>query len=806
MKISSSKVWPWFFFTAAFESLLAIVALLRIFSENGLSSARLGLLAILALFFFAGMYLGFSARRGISRFDLLARTSVINSCALLSLTSSLFLFLLRYLNPERFLPYYERLSPLLWYLFLIGAQSAIFLLLIKNGFNPHEFSTRRSIYRSAFPAFCFLLFVFLFISLTKIGITADTAYWGEPGVAIQAWQFVVSILTGFFVLLYASQDSRPITRFFLPLAIYITACILWLSVPVDVLKSSFYAPIASPSNMPFPYSDAGGYDMLSQSLLIGTDYLGRIPPRPLYVTFLAILHFFFGQNYPAMIAAQTMVFALFPVILYFLGKKLHSPAAGVTAALFAIFRELVSLWISSNTRVANSKMFTTDFPTMIGIAVMCLVCVWWLERRDLRSTLVAGGSFGLLLLFRTQSLLTLPFLFILAWFVYQRKTKEWILAGIAFGVVMVLTVLPWLTHNYTMTGKFTFDDPFQVAIIYSQYSFTGNLDLSQFDPAKDSVGNRLLTFTLENPAYVAGFVATHFLNTEIGGLLALPLIERFNGLREPVNLYWVTWNGSLEWYNLVLVIVYLAILAIGIGTAWRRVGWIALAPLAFNLGYALANGIARFSSWRYNLPVDWVFYFYFAIGVIEVLGGLALLFGAKVETIFPAVVMQESKPNTLRTVRPQTVLIILGFMFIGATPWLAKGLVEPHYRVSQGQLIARLEASGYDSVELSTFLSQKGAVLMEGRMLYPRLYRKNEGLASAHPWPAYAIRDYARIGFVLLNDGNHELIYITKDSLDFPHGADAIVLACEGDGILEVRVIDFGNQKFQNAPLSQPCD
>ncbi len=475
-------------------------------------------------------------------------------------------------------------------------------------------------------------------------------------------------------------------------------------------------------------------------------------------------------------------------------------------AFFAIFRELVSLWISSNTRVANTKMFTTDFPTMIGIAAMCLVSIWWLERRDLRSTLVAGGSFGLLLLFRTQSMLTLPVLFILAWFVYQRKTKEWIMAGIAFGAVMVLTVLPWLTHNYTVSGKFTFDDPFQVAIIYSQYSFSGNLDLSQFDPAKDSVGNRLLTFTLENPAYVAGFVATHFLNTEIGGLLALPLIERFNGLREPVNLYWVTWNGSLEWYNLALFIFYLAVLAIGVGTAWRRAGWIALVPLAFNLGYALANGIARFSSWRYNLPVDWVFYFYFAIGAIEVLGGLALLFGAKVEKVFPVAVMQEARPNSLSTIHPQYVLIILGFMFIGTTPWLAKGLVQPHYKVSQTQLIARLESSGYTSDELATFLSQKGAVLLEGRMLYPRLYRKNEGLASAHPWPAYEIRDYARIGFILLNHGNQDLIYITKDNLDFPHGADAIILACEGDGILEARVIDFGNRKFQNAPLSQPCD
>ena len=61
--------WPWFFFTTAFESLLAILLLLLVPSESGLSLARLGLLGILGLFFFAGIYWGIIARRDSSRFD-----------------------------------------------------------------------------------------------------------------------------------------------------------------------------------------------------------------------------------------------------------------------------------------------------------------------------------------------------------------------------------------------------------------------------------------------------------------------------------------------------------------------------------------------------------------------------------------------------------------------------------------------------------------------------------------------------------------------------------------------------------------
>ena len=786
-----------------------MVLLLLVPSENGLSLARLGLLAILGFFFFVGIYWGNIARRDSSRFDPTSCLPFILSSALLSLTSSLILFLLRYLNPEELLPYYERLSPLLWFLLVVGIQSVIFLTLVKNGFHPQEFSKRKAVYFSGLIAFCLLFSVFLFIAITKIGITPDTAYWGEPGVAIIGWQFVLSILIGFFVLLYSLlftfYEKPHIPNIVIPLILYIVASALWLSVPVNVLQNSFYAPITPPANMPFPYSDAGFYDYLSQSLLIGTNYLGSIPPRPLYVTFLATLHFFFGQNYPAIITAQTLVLAFFPVTLYFLAKKLHSPAAGVTVALFAIFRELVSLWISSNTRTVNSKIFTTDFPTAMALAVSCLVLIWWLERRDLKSTLVAGGFFGLVLLFRTQSLLVLPVVLVLAWFVYQRKFKEWIIASVIFAGAMTLTVLPWLAHNYTVAGQFAFDDPRQSAVIYSQYSFTGNLDLTQFDPAKESVGHRIVSFTFENPAYVAGFITTHILNTEIGGLLALPLIEKFESLSAPVNLYWISWDGSLEWYNLVLVIIYLAIIAMGFGVAWRRAGWIGLLPLAVNLGYTLSNGISRFSSWRYNLPVDWVIYFYFAIGTMEILGGLMLLFGVKAEKLFPAYIPPETRPITFRDFRPQYVLIILAFMATGSLPWIARGLAEPRYTASQEQLVTKLESSGYAGAEIRAFLSQSGAVLTEGRMLYPRLYRRNEGMSSAHPWPEYEVRDFSRIGFILLNNQRNDLIFPTKDLLDFPQGADAIVLACQGDSYLDVRVIGFGNKTFQSAPLSQPC-
>ena len=822
MKNNFSKFWPWFFFAAAFQSVFAIFALLLIPTENGISIARLGLLGVLTIFFFGGIYFGFIARKNGSAFDKFASTSNILFSALLALTSSLLLFLLRYLNPERLLPFYERLSPLLWYFLIISIQAILFLLLVKNGFHGSELPKRKQLFQYSLIAFCLLISIFLFVAITKIGITPDTAYWGEPGVAIQLWHFIVAILLGFSTFLLSifylrithhellrSIPVGQITNYLLPITIYLTACILWISVPLETLANSFYAPSSPPINIPLPYSDAGYYDFASQSLLIGTGYFGGIPPRPLYVTFLAFLHLLFDQDYAAIMNAQVCVLAIFPVALYFLAKKLHTPAAGVTVALFAIFREYTNLWIASNTRVANSKIFTTDFPTAMAFAIMCLVAIWWLQNRNLKSTLIAGGAFGLMLLFRTQSTITLPLLFLVVLFVLQFKWGEWIKTGIVFVSAMILAVLPWLTHNYTISGQFSFDDPNQVAVIYSQYSFTNNLDLSQFDPETDSVSGRILSFTLENPAYVANFIATHFLNTEIGGLLALPLIKPFNGLLEPVNLYWIEWNGSLEWYNLLLILFYLIIIAIGFGAAWKKMKWLGLIPLAFNLGYALSNGIARFSSWRYNLPVDWVIYFYFAIGIVEVFSIITSLIGNKNRvsiTLSSTSSLVEDKNISLREFRPQTIFILFAFIFIGALPWLAKGIASPRYISSQNELIAKLEFNGFDQTEIESFLTQPNAILIEGRLLYPRMYRRNEGLSSTNPWPAYAQKDFARIGFVLINENSYNMIFPTREVLDFKQGADVIILACQTENLIHVRVIDFGNKSFQSTPLTEPCN
>jgi hypothetical protein len=804
----------WFFYLCALEGAAAIAALFLIPSEGGrLSIARLALIGFIFLTCITWIYLGHQRPHVL---DNARRPLSLYTCVLLTLTFGLSLFLLRYLNPESSLSAYQRLSPLLWYLFILSIQLFFYILILYKGFHPETLPSDKSIYLYALTAFCILFLLFLFISLTRLGLTPDPAYWGEPGVPMLGWGFILALIGGLCVLWITFYAGKRALDFFLPLAIYVLAVAVWLSIPVDVLANSFYMPINAPTFQPFPYSDAGYYDQMAQSLLIGHPYEGQIPTRPLYIFLLTVLHLLFGENYRNIIIGQTLVLGIIPVVLYTLGKRLHSRIAGVTIACFFIFRELASLLVSSDTRVSNTKMLLVDLPTLLLLILACLFTLRWLEQRDSKNALIAGSTFGLLLLLRTQSMLVLPLIILMALLVFGWKNKLLYLQTSVFILGLMVTIAPWLIHNYLQTGQIAFDAPFQYKIVATQYAHSGNLDISNYDFEGKGLGRILIEFVLKDPAFVFGFITNHFLATQVNGLLALPLIKPYNGIFQPVNLYWMDWAGRLEWYNLVLVIFYLILISFGLGSAWKRWRWIGLLALVFSLVYALATAIGRFSGWRYDLPADWIWYFYFGIGFAELLLRAALLFGAEEEKTFHAAKPQhgersDERQRGAKSKRGQDlILLALLFAFVGALPWFAEKIASPRYtnqsRTTLEQKMTVLSnAPAID--RMNTFASQPEAFLQTGRILYPRFFSKNDGLASANPWPAYAFHDYPRLGFLLLNQTSLSVVFPTKKISGFPHAADVIILGCQRDGYVEARWIAFPelDSVYSSELLTENC-
>jgi hypothetical protein len=812
-----ASTWPAFFLLTSFESAGFLIALLLIPSESGLSLARLFMLGILTLVTGLAIYATRNTQALLRFVTPRILPRLISASILLALFSALGLFLLRYLNPEWTLAYYQRAWPLLTFFLLFSIQSVIWFSFLHFGFYPQNITQYKSILIPFVSAFIILLSSFIFISLTRLGLTFDPAYWGEPGVPVMGWQLVLALILAIVILRITRCDLR-LPSFLFPLFIYLFAIILWLSVPIDIVKNGYYISIDPPTYQPFPYSDSSYYDSMAHSLLIGHPYQGVIPTRPLYIVLLAVLHLFFGENYSAIISGQTILLALIPVVLYQIGKRIHSPAAGVTVALFFTFREYNSLLISSDTRVSNTKSLLVDLPTLLLLGLACLFALRWLQRKDWKAAIVAGGAFGLLLLLRTQSMLILPVLFVVAFLAMSFKTpagikrfanRNFLLLSSFFLIGFILTIFPWLLHNYLQVGQVTFDAPFQYKLIASQYAYTGNLDHQNFDFNGKGVGQILIEFAIKDPAFVFGFISNHFLATEVNGLLALPLIKPYNGLLAPLNLYWNSWNGSIEWYNALLLVFYLVFIALGFASAWKRLRWAGLLPLAFNIGYALATAIGRFSGWRYDLPADWVPYFYFCLGVVELFIISGALFGANPEK--GNLNVEATKPNCPAI---YSVSLLGVFILLASLPWMAEGFSSPRYP-DQTSAALRARLTELDSVkqiatatEIDNFISQPASALQIGRVLYPRFYPSHAGYSSPK-WPAFVDRDYPRVGFLLLNQTLLNAVFPTRQSdIDISQAADAILLGCQRDGYIEVRLAAFpaSDSAYLSAPLSEPCN
>ncbi len=817
-----SRYWRWFFFAAALEAGAAFFVLLWVpHGGRGFSVSRLAVLGMLLGPAVLWFYLGWRLPRAVDR---LVKPAAAGLAAILSLASGAALFLLRYLDPERLLPYYQRLNPLLFYLLVFFLQASVWILLLLHGFNFHFVKSRKAALISAGIGLLILLAVGVLIAITRLGLTPDPAYWGEPGVPVLGWQAALVLLAGLAVLLweikFAPDGKRHgLARLDLILvpAIWLAAVVLWLSVPTGVMQNSFYAPITPPANQPFPNSDAAYYDYHAQSVLLGMGYLGDIPTRPLYILFLAFLHALFGQNYGLILAGQTCVLALLPVVLYLLGARVHSRPAGVMIALFAIFRELTTLWISSNTRVVDTRTLMSDLPTTLMICISALMVMRWLERKSPAAALMAGGVFGALLLLRTQSIVILPFILLLALLAFRPlRLREWGAAAALFLLAATVTVLPWLIHNYRISGRFTFDDPNQLAVISSQYALTDNLDTSQFNNQTQNLAGNLIGFAISHPGVVSGFIANHFLATEIGALVALPLIEPFAGIGAPVNIYWFDLFDGMAWYNLLLLLLYLAGIAIGLGSAWKRLRWIGLTPLAFNLGYALANGIGRFSGWRYDLPADWIAYFYFSAGMAEIFLMIASGFNAEPPQAVPAFAASPTSRLDWR----KAGLALAGLAFFGSLPWILEVAPSPHFSwlpesvlVDQMLSVPAVKALPLERGQVQDFLNpynwnEFDSEILQGRVLYPRFYRREDGIVQAHPSPAYAVRDFARVGFLLMNQQILPVVFPTRLLPDeFPQGADVILLGCRHSQYIEAKLIVFKDLDlvYQNGALTDPC-
>lgn len=729
--------------------------------------------------------------------------------------------------------YFDRLHPFIVWFTFVCALTVVLAWVEKHGFHwLHFSSTLRShnkTFRIALMVMTAFILIWILIASTGLGLKISEDYWYGTGVPILGLQvvFAFAIGIGFFLLerSYFSGRISPFIEVSIFIAIWGVAAFLWAREP---MPSSYFAPGPyAPDYQYHPYSDAMTFDLASQFALIGQGINnGVFFDRALYMGFLVFLHALAGQDYSQVVALQAAIYAVFPAILYLLGKEMHSRTFGIILAVLAALRGLNGIAASSMIDLANQKQMLTDFPIAILMAWLALMLVKWLKSPDRNYThaLWVGGIAGLAIMIRTHALFVLLFAFLLCVIIYWNQKLRGVMVSSLLVLAMFASILPW----GIVSGGSVFDVFLSriSTVLQERYSLNpeppiptatpqGNASSQfepQFQPNFDSIPDQSDILEVQSvPLPVS--ITTNFFHNLVTSVFILPASPVFHDLRHTLKEatpFWKQyWDGSMETGAVIFFSLNLLLIALGVSLAWRSARLAGLVPLGIFLFYNLANAFARTSGGRYIVPVDWVVFLYFALGLLQVILWGMKLFGSSHE--FDVDQTESQIPWTWTSLK-KAPAIILFFLLIGSTLPLAEMIFPVRYPPrSQADLLAVLDDQGYltemgfSSSTLIDFSVQSPAFqIVEGRALYPRFYLENTG-ESKRIYP-YQTLGFPRIGFTMIGPNGTNYVVLPKgESSYFPNSSDVIVLGCqEGEKIdaLAVVVMDAQTVVYVREPGS----
>lgn len=837
-----ARGWVWLFGLSALEGLAALIYLVTLpaDAENafwlGFSARRLALIAVLltiSIICAVLAWAGADPRRHARWLDPSRRSAWFKTLLLfmpvLATASGLVMLVLMSLyrtsGDFRYFAYYERLQPLLVWIGLFALQSTLWLAWA-GGFNWAALRTQRNVFRAGTAVLGLFLIAWLLVAFTGIGITPDRIGWGAPAVPLLEWQIWLSLILGsvFFLFLAFTGPTRRWTArhdFLMAVAIGALAAVVWLSQPVH---TAFFATAGREPNFEiYPFSDGAYYGLFAQNVLIGNGFQGsQVPPRPFYITLLALFHAVAGQSYEQVVFVQTLVLALFPVVLYFIGKELHSRPVGLIIALLAIFRELTAMITAPITdKASTSQLFFADLPSALAISLWALIAIRWLKAADLEQRrqplvlpLLMGGSMGLAMLFRTQSIFMLPAVLLLAFFALLGRWRSWLIQTMLILLGLLLMIIPWLWRNYQVTGTLAFDDPkSQTGVMAQRYTLTEERGLEEefvIRPDEDlvefseRVNQGIFEFMLTNPGEVARFVSAHLVNAEIDNLLLLPVRDGLNSpgdLFMPDRAFWQSWTGVPSLLQGLLMALNLALLALGVGAAWTRHRWAGLALLLMSISYNASNALARNSGLRYLLPVDWMVYSYAALGLFQLVITVSLLLGIAPERLKLALgsggTNEAPSAKPARAIWRSAALVGIALLLVGSIPPLVERAFPRLYPLqTQTELTVEflqspvLQASQPDLLAVERFLQQPRARVVKGRALYPRFYAAGDGEPRTAKL-GYEPLDFSRGLFLIASNSFNGLVMLRSEQPPayLPNTADVLVLGCDQTNYIEASLV-----------------
>lgn len=658
--------------------------------------------------------------------------------------------------------------------------------------------------------------VFL-VSMTGLGIVSGyKGDWqrGLPSVPLLEWQILLALLFG--ICVYLLDNKMWFRRIYwldgwICIFIWLCTILMWTGQPV-IPNPSALEPRA-PNFEIYPFIDAQVYDQFSQSIIAGQGFgLEKIPQRPLYVVFLAFLHLLIGQDYSSLIFAQSLVFALFPVLLFVLGKDFMGRPLGVVIASLAIFRDFVSNYVSPYTgNLSYSKVLLSEIPTAILLILVLILSMRWI-RSGFSYTLafLIGGVLGAAILVRTQAFVALPVILFFTLLAGRQHIRALIRSMLILCISLALTVSPWLWRNWNLTGHVIFDNPeSQTANLALRYSRLNGEEPQVIRlPGETSVAYSARLSTIankaiwSNPIKAIWGVSNAFLNHGVNNILLFPLREEIRDWRDvmiPSDAFWEKWEGQPTWHQSVLLAFYVFLFGLGVSVSWLHNGWLGLMPLGLNLCYNLWTSLALLSGQRFMLTMDWSVYLYYMVGLMALIGGLLFAINRTRPSVLKWVKTNSFERFEISTKGGKTAQVFFFgalFFVVGASLPLSERIFSDKYsQPSKEVLLQRvlnMPALHLDQPLKSCIedLDAQGAINYSyGLALYPRYYGPGEGEVFTDK-VGYKPTDRGRIVFELIaNHSSQRIIIPMAQSPEFfPHTADTILVHGENDTVWMVLV------------------
>jgi 4-amino-4-deoxy-L-arabinose transferase-like glycosyltransferase len=178
-------------------------------------------------------------------------------------------------------------------------------------------------------------------------------------------------------------------------------------------------------------------------------YLPHVPSaytQPLYGFFLVPVYWIAGRSWVSVGLAQLLIAVLTALVVYEIGRRLVSPAAGLLAAAISTL-EPYAIW--------HDMHMNREITDELAAAVVVLLTLILLERRGgILLGGMLGGAFGVAILGNARlALLPLLVAGLALWRMgFRRRTGLVLAAAVAGGAIVLL---PWLVRNQVEIGCFT---------------------------------------------------------------------------------------------------------------------------------------------------------------------------------------------------------------------------------------------------------------------------------------------------------------------------------------------------------------